>query len=155
MGGFPKCSHSQGFAGRRGSLSLLFKDPPGQCSSSTSLQGWVTDKEDLGRGQEPPDSPPHPSPPAPPVPPSQSLPRPESRSSALQGSLRAGVAAPPPVLPLSRASAAAAELACRRGGRAPPGAPAPSRGDPGRGGARVSGESSPRASGDWPPQPQP
>ena len=32
------------------------------------------------------------------------------------------------------ASAAAAELGCRRGGRALPGAPAPSRGHPGRGG---------------------
>lgn len=88
-----------GLRRKEGFTSLLFKDPPGQCSSSTSRQGWVTDKEDLGRGQERPDSPPHP---APPVPPARSLPRPGSRRSALQGSLWAGVASPPPVFPLSR-----------------------------------------------------
>lgn len=114
----------------------------------------MTDKEDLGRGQELPDSPPYPFPPVPPAP---SLPRPGSRSSALRGSLWAGVAGlsfVPARLLQPRSSAAGGAAARCPVHQHHLGAIRVAGVSPRKRGERSAslGES-PRTSGTWPPQP--
>lgn len=122
--------------------------PPGQLNSPASLQGWVTGGRGGGAGgrtgaapiSHPP---PSPAPPAPSRPVRARVAPPSSRKPELRiAGVPAGPGSPRPrrLFLCPGASAAAAELACRRGGRALPGAPAPSRGDRGRtGGARKGG----------------